>query len=256
MCILFFAYKVHPKYDFIFLGNRDEFTNRPTLNSHFWDTYPNILAGIDLEKGGTWAGVTKEGRVAFLTNYRDPSLPSTAPLSRGFLTRDFLIQGGSPLSYLENIQTNQSKYNGFNLIVGTLNDLWFYSNIENEIRPIKPGLYGLSNALLNTPWFKVDRGKKRLAALLDTDFTVEQLFDILDDTEVPPDGKLPKTGVPLEMERLLSTIHIDSPAYGTRSKTVILMTNKGELQFYEKALEPKGNWALATYQFNVHMEHP
>lgn len=250
MCTLLFAYKVHPKYDFVFLGNRDEFKSRPFIGAHFWESHPNVLGGIDLEKGGTWAGITKEGRIAFLTNYRDPSLQRDSTLSRGYLTRDFLVNSVSPKKYLQEIQLQQTAYNPFNLVVGTLNDLWFYSNVENQIRPIQPGIYGLSNALLDTSWFKVNKAKRRLAHLLNTDFSVDQLFDILDDTEVPPDVDLPQTGVPLETERMLSTIHIDTPTYGTLIKTIILVTSQRKVCFYEKLFSNEEHWQLTTYTFD------
>ncbi|MCC5909786.1 MAG: NRDE family protein [Clostridiaceae bacterium] len=249
MCTVLFAYKIHPKYDLIFLGNRDEFKDRPTAKADFWESHPNILAGIDLEQGGTWAGISKEGSIAFLTNYRDLSKEKNSSLSRGYLTRDFLINAVSPLQYLQEVQLQHTDYNPFNLVVGTLKELWYYSNMENKIKSIEPGLYGLSNALLNTCWFKVEKAKNRLSYLLKTDFSIEDLFDILDDTETPSDEELPQTGVPLETERLLSTIHIDSPTYGTRSKTVILVSTEGEVSFYEKNLDDQGQWSLNTHSF-------
>lgn len=251
MCTLLFAYKLHPNYRFIFLGNRDEFKSRPALKAHFWESHPNVLAGIDLEKGGTWTGITQEGRFAFITNYRDFSIPRNSILSRGYLTRDFLVHSVDPLKYLQDLKLHKSNYDPFNLIVGNPDNLWFYSNIEDMIRPIKPGIYGLSNALLDTPWYKVSKAKKRFAQLLATDFSSDQLFEILDDTEIAPDEVLPKTGVPLDTERMLSTIHIDTENYGTRFKTVILVDNDGKVQFYEKALNEVGHWELSTYTFKI-----
>lgn len=250
MCTILFAYKAHPKFDFVFLGNRDEFKKRSSLGAHFWLSHPNLLAGLDSEKGGTWTGITKEGRIAFLTNYRDPLLQKESTLSRGYLTRNFLISSVSPKRYLQDIQLQRTSYNPYNLVVGNFNELWFYSNVENHIRTIKPGIYGLSNALLNTPWFKVRKAKSRLTHLLNTDFSLDQLFDILDDTEVPPDEELPKTGIPLETERMLSTIYIDTPIYGTLFKTVILVTTQGNVYFYEKTFSNDGHWHLSTYNFD------
>lgn len=251
MCTLLFAYKMHPKYDLIFLGNRDEFKSRPSKSADFWSSHPNVLGGIDLEQGGTWTGITGEGRLAFITNYRNPSLKIESALSRGYLTRDFLTSSISPEEYLQAIQLKASAYNPFNLVVGTINDLWFYSNVENEIRQIKAGVYGLSNGLLDTPWYKVKKGKARLAKLLSTYFSIEDIFEILDDTEVPPDKDLPETGVPIETERMLSSIHIDSQSYGTIFKTIILITPQGNVSFYEKLLKSDGDWQLNNYSFNI-----
>lgn len=250
MCTYLFAYKNHPKYNFIFLGNRDEYNNRPSLRTNFWASHPNVLAGIDLEKGGTWAGITKEGRMAFVTNYRDFSMPRNSILSRGYLPREFLISSISPLKYLQDIQLHQTVYDPFNLIVGTQNELYYYSNIENQIRLIQPGIYGLSNALLDTPWFKVKKAKDRFSRLLNTNFSVNQLFDILDYTEVSPDEELPHTGLSLDKEKALSSIYIDTPTYGTQYKIVILISTSGEVRFYEKAVSGKGCWDLNTFVFN------
>jgi len=247
------AYKFHPQYNFIFLGNRDEYKDRPSNAAHFWPACPNLLAGVDLSKGGTWTGITKEGRLAFVTNYRDFSIPSqVASISRGALTRGFLVNPvTAPLAYLQAIQEQRQAYDPFNLIVGTRNGLYYYSNIENQIRTIQPGVYGLSNALLDTPWFKVNKAKQRLANLLATNFEVPQLFDILADTEAPPDEALPQTGLTLELERALSSIYVDIDNYGTQFQTVILVSTSNEVQFYEKALVGGNSWQLSKFTFNL-----
>jgi len=252
MCTMLMAYKFHPEYNFIFLGNRDEYKDRPSRAAHFWPAYPNLLAGADLSKGGTWTGITKEGRLAFVTNYRDFSIPSQdATISRGSLTRDFLVNPAAPLEYLQDIQGQRQAYDPFNLIVGTHKALYYYSNIENQILTIQPGVYGLSNALLDTPWFKVKKAKQRLASLLATDFEVPQLFDILADTEVPPDEALSQTGLTLELERALSSIYVDIDNYGTQFQTVILVSISNEVQFYEKALVGGNSWQLSKFTFNL-----
>jgi uncharacterized protein with NRDE domain len=252
MCTILFAYKTHPEYDFIFLGNRDEFRNRPSKEAHFWSTHPNVLAGIDLEKGGTWTGVSKEGRIAFLTNHRDGSILEKRKVSRGNLTRDFLTGNMSPLNYLMDIQNNREDYDPFNLVVGSQDELYFYSNIENKISIVKPGVYGLSNAFLDTPWYKVEKAKNRFMDLLDTDFSVDQLFEILSDTEKPPVEELPDTGVSLEWEKTLSSICIDTPEYGTQFKTVMLFDNNKKVQFHEKIYDNKGSWNDNNSIFNIY----
>ncbi len=251
MCTLLFAYKTHPKYDFIFIGNRDEFKNRPSLEAHFWKSHPDLLAGMDCEKGGTWTGITKKGRIAFLTNYRDPTLKKEVGLSRGMLTLNYLADRMPPEEYLKSVQLQHADYSPFNLVVGNPRELWFYSNVENKIIPLAKGIYGLSNALLDTPWYKLTKAKNRFAQLLKEEPSVEGLFDILDDTETPADDKLPETGVPLEIERMLSSIHIDTPDYGTQFKTVILITREGRVEFHEKHLVEKDRCILTSFSFNI-----
>lgn len=243
MCTMVFAYKTHPEYDFIYIGNRDEFKNRPSIGAHFWETDPRVIAGMDLEKGGTWAGMTIEGKMAFLTNFREPHLKKDGLYSRGFLTRDFLLGDMSPTAYLKSIKTNHNAYDPFNLVLGSLDALWFYSNMNNRTSKIVPGIHGLSNAFLNTPWYKVVKAKERLSELIYKDFIIEELFSILDDREIPPDSLLPDTGVPKDLERTLSTIHIDTPTYGTLFKTAILIRKDGLVTYYEKKLESTGRFS-------------
>lgn len=240
MCTMVFAYKMHPEYDFIYIGNRDEFKTRPSIGAHYWEEDSKVIAGMDLEKGGTWAGMTTSGRMAFLTNYREPHLKKDGLYSRGFLTKNFLLSDMTPQAYLATIKTHHSAYDPFNLIVGSLGDLWFYSNMNNKTAKIGPGIHGLSNAFLDTPWYKVVKAKERLSELIYKDFVIEELFSILDDKEIPPDSLLPNTGVPMELERTLSTIHIDTPTYGTMYKTAILIRKDGQVTFYERELKSSG----------------
>ncbi|SHK17570.1 Uncharacterized conserved protein, contains NRDE domain [Anaerobranca californiensis DSM 14826] len=254
MCTILFAYKVHRKYPFIFLGNRDEFKNRETKPSHFWQDNPKVLAGIDLLKGGTWTGITKGGKIAFITNYRDFRVEKKSPLSRGDLVRQYLIGSENPKEYLELVRNEGKKHNLFNLVVGDQKSFYYYSNVTDKIIEIQRGIHGLSNALLNTPWPKVVRGKEALSTIINGEFTVDQLFEILADQTIPPDRDLPDTGTTLEIERMLSTIHIDTPSYGTRVKTVILIDQKGEVQFYEKFLSKDNFWELREYKFIMDSE--
>ena len=233
MCTILFANHVHPEYPLIFLGNRDEFKSRQSKKAHFWEDDSNIFAGRDLVACGTWTGVTRTGRIAFLTNHRQVPLKRDGPKSRGDLTERYLKGKESPENFLKKVQKEKELYAPFNLVVGTIEDLWFYSNIENEIKQISPGVHGLSNALLDSPWYKVEKAKKRLADALDESPDIQHLFEILNDTEVPEDGKLPDTGIPLELERTLSSIHIDTPEYGTVFKTIILVDQNGNHMIYE-----------------------
>ncbi len=176
MCLIFTAINYHPVYKLIIAANRDEFYARKTAAANYWTDYPNVLGGRDLEAGGTWMGMTKGGKISMLTNYRDPlHIKSNAP-SRGFLVADFLEKNVDPASYLKAIEP--SKYNGFNLIMGDVDNLWYVSNYKEGITKLENGLYGLSNHLLDTPWPKVVRGKKKLAPILGkSNITSEELMN-------------------------------------------------------------------------------
>ncbi|MBX9974356.1 NRDE family protein [Cytobacillus firmus] len=226
MCLILFAYKVHPVYKLIVAANRDEFYKRPTAPAHFWEDHPAILAGRDLSKMGTWMGVTKNGQFAALTNYRNPNEVTDGKRSRGDLVADFLKGSASPADFMEIASEHRSCYPGYNLLAGNLEELFYYSNVEDRIEQLEPGVYGVSNHVLNTGWPKVEKGKEGLSKLIDHasgNFT-EDLFTLLQNADPAPDDMLPKTGVSLEWERILSPLFIKSEGYGTRSSTVMLMS--------------------------------
>jgi uncharacterized protein with NRDE domain len=236
VCLILFAYKVHPKYKLIVAANRDEFLNRPTAPAHFWDDEPHILAGRDLEKMGTWMGVTKSGRFAALTNYRDPGENTVGKRSRGELVTDFLKCQDTAEVFLRKAADRQLDYPGYNLLVGDVNEIFYYSNVGDSLQRVEPGIHGVSNHLLNTDWPKVQRGKAGLASIIEEDHSVmvEQLFDHLENADPAPDETLPSTGVTIEWEKLLSPMFIKSEKYGTRSSTVVLM-NDEEILFEERS---------------------
>jgi len=255
MCLILFSYDNHPRYRLVFAANRDEFYMRPTLPMAFWKERPEILGGLDLQGGGTWMGVTRSGRIAAITNYRDPaSLKNGAP-SRGLLVSDYLTGTANPARYLEKLKPTGHLYNGYNLIAIDPDTLAYYGNRSGGIRLINPGTYGLSNHLLNTPWPKVERGKKALVKLLETDASPdpEAIFSILADRTPPDDSRLPDTGVGIEWERLLSPLFIAGKDYGTRSSTVILWERTGKLDLWERTFEPGSGEAVAgeTRQFTI-----
>jgi len=235
MCLINFAYKIDPVYRLILSANRDEFYKRPTAQAGFWEDASNILAGRDLEKMGTWMGVTKNGRFAALTNYREPAKENKQLRSRGELVSKFLQFNENPEDYLDNIQENREHYPGFNLLVGNQDALYYYSNVENEIKLLQPGLYGLSNSLLDTPWPKVRKGKEGLQSCLNKagEKLTECLFSSLQYADPAADSELPSTGVSIEWERKLSPLFIRTPEYGTRSSTVLYMKNE-EVKFVER----------------------
>ena len=241
MCLVLFAYKVHPKYKLIVAANRDEFYQRPTAPAHFWEDDSNILAGRDLEKMGTWMGVTKKGRFAALTNYRDPSEVTEGKRSRGELVANALQYNGDIKEYMQSLGENNDGYPGYNLLAGDGDELYYYSNIGRELLEVTPGIYGVSNHLLNTEWPKVQVGKAGLSEIINTNLAdfVEPLFTLLQKSEQAPDDRLPKTGVSLEFERMLSPMFIKSENYGTRSSTVLLKTDK-EIHYVERVFSNNG----------------
>jgi uncharacterized protein with NRDE domain len=235
MCLILFAYKVHPKYKLMVAANRDEFYQRPTAPVHFWEDDSGILAGRDLEKMGTWMGVTKSGRFAALTNYRNPREVTEGKRSRGELVANALLYKGDIKGYMECLVKNNDWYPGYNLLAGDGDGLYYYSNMGKELIAITPGIYGVSNHLLDTEWPKVQAGKEGLAAILNSNQEdyVEPLLTLLQKADQAPDEKLPQTGVSLELERMLSPMFIKSEGYGTRSSTVMLMSEQ-EIQYVER----------------------
>ncbi len=235
MCLIAFAYHVHPDYRLVLAANRDEFYKRPTAPLDFWQDHPTLLAGRDLQQQGTWMGITPKGRIAAITNYRDPqNIKSEAP-SRGHLISDFLLSAAAPDRYLESIQRTAERYNGFNLIVGDTTGLFYFSNHAEAVQKIEPGIHGLSNHLLDTPWPKVERCKRRLENILQTrnSISTDRIWELLTDQTPAPDNRLPITGVDPAWERALSPIFIASPGYGTRCSSIITINRQGLIHFSE-----------------------
>lgn len=238
MCLILLAYDQHPRFRFIMAANRDEFYARPTAPAQFWDDYPYIFAGRDLKQMGTWMGVTKNGGVAALTNYRERPSADPRLKSRGELVSRYLIDQVPPLDYLHQIKGMDDQYQGYNLIIGDRSSLYYYSNRNKEIVPMKQGVHGLSNHLLNTPWPKVEKGKQGLRQLLSAEHVdPERLFQLLADSEPAKDDELPDTGVGLGWERTLSPLFIRSADYGTRSSTVLLIDRQDHVCFVERTFK-------------------
>ncbi|HEX8288854.1 MAG TPA: NRDE family protein [Pyrinomonadaceae bacterium] len=238
MCVIFFAYKYHPEYPLILLANRDEYFSRATERAKNWDDFPLIMAGRDLVGGGTWLGVTEQGRFAAVTNYREPFAVKSAR-TRGALVADFLKSDESAETYLKNIWKIKNEFSGFNLLLGEINnqksEIFYFSNRSNEITRLEKGLYGLSNHLLDTPWQKVIKGKAVLAEILkDEKFFKESFFELLSDESLADDEKLPDTGIGYEKEKLLSAIFIKTPIYGTRCSTVLTFDKDNRIHFEER----------------------
>ncbi|MEX1211791.1 MAG: NRDE family protein [Balneolaceae bacterium] len=250
MCLIVFSYKQHPTYDLIFAANRDEFYSRPTKEAHFWEEHPHVLAGKDLQSGGTWMGITTSGTFSAVTNYRDLSMIKKDAPSRGHLVLDYLVNGGDPETYLDNVDRKANRYNGFNLLAGTTEKLMYYSNKVHEPVRLDPGLYGLSNHLLNTSWPKVEQTREDLRlAIEEEEITEERLFDLLKRDVRAPDEKLPNTGLPRELERAVSSVFIKTEMYGTRSSTILLIDKSGHVTFIERRYGPGVNEEEETSNF-------
>jgi uncharacterized protein with NRDE domain len=239
MCLLFFSYRSTPGYRLVVAANRDEFLARPTAPLDFVDTEKTLLAGRDLQGGGTWLGITAGLKFAAITNFRDPAANRADAPSRGEILMDYLHGDTAAGPYLQALATRASRYNGFNLILGDAADLYYFSNKKGMPRKLAPGFYGLSNHLLDTAWPKVVRGKELLRPHMVETSEIDplRLLELLQDNSSPPDDMLPDTGAGLEWERLLGPIFIDSPTYGTRSSAVITVTDGGAITFTEKRVD-------------------
>ena len=233
MCLILFAWQQHPRYPLVLAANRDEFRQRPSEPLAFWPDAPSVLAGRDRVAGGTWLGLTLSGRFAALTNVRDPNPQRPDAPSRGTLVSGFLLGLQSAEDYLADLRQRAGDYNGFNLLLGDAGGLYYFSNYGDAPLRLKPGLYGLSNAALDRPWPKVERGKKRLAeALARPRFAT--LFELLCDRTQPADQALPDTGIGLQRERQFAPIFIDGEHYGTRSSSVLRLSADGVAELAER----------------------
>jgi uncharacterized protein with NRDE domain len=242
MCLILAALDAHPDYTLIVAANRDEFYDRPTAPAAFWPEHPRILGGRDLRAGGTWLAIDRSGRFAAVTNYRQGEREPPAARSRGLLVSDYLSSEIDATGYVARVEREGAEYNGFNLLAGDARELHWVSNREGRPRRLGPGIYGLSNHLLDTPWPKVTAGKSGLEALLGGGGTdlVSGLFALLSDSTQVRDDALPHTGIGLAWERLLSSAFIATTDYGTRSSTVLLVGRDGSMTFVERSFGPSG----------------
>ncbi len=252
MCLITFAYRVHPVYKLIVVANRDEFFERPTQTAHWWEEYPQMLAGKDLKSKGSWLGVTKTGRFAALTNFREGMTLKPNTPSRGELVTDFLTKSINQNAYLEQVHEKGDAYNGYNLLTFDGINMGYTSNQGIEPTILNSGIYGLSNHLLDTPWIKVQKAKQNLTRLMTlTDFSVEEAFKMMQDDVKVEDVDLPDTNIPKDLERMLSSMFIKSPNYGTRCTTIVLIDYEGYVTFEERSFVPKHRTKIA---FSVDVE--
>ena len=247
MCLIAIAWQAHPAFPLVVAANRDEWRDRPAAPAHWWSDHPRLLAGRDLQAGGTWMGITRGGRFAAVTNFRDPSDRRSTALSRGTLVAQFLSGDDEPARYLAQLAGRAAQYNGFNLLVGDARSLCYFGSREGEVRAVEPGVHALSNHLLDEPWPKVSKARSALRESVgDGD---APLFAMLSDATAAPDAELPDTGVGLERERMLSPALIRGADYGTRTSTV-LRASGASARFEERTRDAAGAvTGTATFEF-------
>jgi len=242
MCLIVFALDRHPRYKLILAINRDEFFERPTRAAEFWPDAPQVLAGRDLQRGGTWFGVSSCGRVAAVTNFREPHGGLAHSKSRGMLVFDYLNGSDGAEEYLERISADADSYGGFNLLLGDAGRLFHFSNRGAGSTAVSPGIHGLSNHLLDTSWPKVVTARQRLGLLLQKEeLQPEELLKLVSDSRPFPDRLLPDTGVGLERERMLSPLFISGDDYGTRASTLLMIDRENRVMFHERSYDNRQN---------------
>jgi uncharacterized protein with NRDE domain len=263
MCLLVFAWRSHPDYPLILVGNRDEFYTRRTRPAAWWGQAVSLLAGHDEEAGGTWLGITRRGRFAALTNVRAPTERNPHAPSRGTLVLSALQAPQRGGEWLEAHAPRTAAYNGFNLLVGDIlpaagdadgSGLHYYSNrLDQPPQSLAPGIYGLSNGFLDTPWPKVTRAVGAFACAIASSVALEPLVRLMEPREAARDSELPATGVPLDWERALSAIQIRANGYGTRATTVLTVRNDSLVTFFERTFDPDEpeRWSDRHFEFMV-----
>ena len=252
MCLLAVAWHVHPAYRLVVAANRDEFYARDTQPAHHWSDHPEVFAGRDVRAGGTWMGVTADGRFAALTNVRGgvlvPEDGAPPPPSRGSLVSDYLSGEMNAATYVESVAAMAEQYSGFNLLVADQDQLWWCSN-HSEPQQLGPGVYGLSNASLDTPWPKTTAATTAMRAALsqpDAATMEAALFAAMADRTLPPMDDVPRSDLPeseMPAERLqrLAACMVITDDYGTRASSVVTIDQAGLVSMEERTLDSTGN---------------
>jgi uncharacterized protein with NRDE domain len=252
MCLILIAWQGHAKHRCVIAANRDELHSRPTAAAQWWPSQPPILAGRDLSAGGTWLGMARTGRFAALTNYRGTTERRTDAPSRGTLVASILSSPDSIFQTLEYLRRVSGDYNGFNLLFSDGERLAVYESMRGAGRELEPGIYGLSNDLLDTPWPKVQTAKSRLSQALSNLETADPVLALLRDDSIAPDDQLPRTGISLEWERLLSSAFVRAPDYGTRCSTVVRIDERRRACFDEWSWDATGaQTGMVSLQFDL-----
>ena len=248
MCLIVLAWRARSELPLVVAANRDEWRDRPAEPAHWWPDHPDLLAGRDLQAGGTWMGITRNARFAAVTNFRDPAERRTTAKSRGALVTEYLLGRESPAQFLAGLAARSREYNGFNLILGDGASLFYFGSREGVPRAIEPGVHGLSNHLLDEPWPKVVRGRQRMEAALASPEPAPALFELLAARDGPRDEELPNTGVGIAWERRLAHALITGEDYGTRASTVMTVSSAGAVHFAERSIDAFGNPVAETVQ--------
>lgn len=236
MCLILFALNKNSKYKLIIAANRDEYFNRPTINAAYWEENNSILGGRDINSGGTWIGINKNGRFIAITNFRDPKNENPNAKSRGELSKRFLFNTENVSDFITDISKSRTEYNGFNLLLSddAFSSMYHYSNISNINSKVENGIHGLSNHLIDTPWPKIETGKTELLKIIESEsIDLDNLLEILKSDKKAPDELLPSTGISYDLEKKLSSVFISMNGYGTRCSTIILVDKANNLSFLE-----------------------
>jgi uncharacterized protein with NRDE domain len=240
VCLIALAWRARADLPLVVAANRDEWRERPTQAAHWWKEHPELLAGKDLRAGGTWMGITRAGRFAAVTNFRDPSDKRSTARSRGALVTEFLLGSDTPARFLSELAARAHEFNGFNVIVGDGASLLYFGSRENVARPVEPGIHALSNHLLDEPWPKVVRARRHMEDAMAVAEPAAQLFEMLSEQGLADDQALPDTGVGIAWERRLSSALITGEDYGTRASTVMTLAADGEVDFEERTRDANG----------------
>lgn len=256
MCLVLLNHKEHPVYPLIVAANRDEWYDRPAAPAHIWEQPLGMVAGKDLTAGGTWLGLSPSGRFAALTNVRRPDVPPPdGALSRGRIVKELLDETKPWEETLESLASNPNRYPLYNVVAGIPGRLVYETNqVPGSFREIPPGTHGLSNAMLDTPWPKVERGIELLSRFAEDVCPInpDDLFDVLSEAEPFPEEQLPNTGVGPELEQSLSPLFIRMNGYGTRCQTVILIDRDGRATFIERTFLNGAFTGEAKITFQIH----
>lgn len=260
MCLILLAVAHHPAYPLVVAANRDERHDRPSAVAAYWDDAPQVLAGRDLEAGGTWLGIDRSGRFAAVTNFRQPGAARSGRESRGRLVADYLRGDTRPLAYLRRVRAERDRYDGFSLLLGDVSTLYYYCNREDAApRRLAPGIYGLGNGRLDEDWPKVTYGKRALAALLESapPLATEDLLAILADGRQSPGIDLPDTGGRRPAELHLAPLFITGAEYGTRCSTALVIGRSGRVEFLERSFDGQARAvATARHRFELAAVNP
>ncbi|WP_075350239.1 NRDE family protein [Algoriphagus marinus] len=236
MCLAAISWQVNPNFPLVISANRDEFFERPTQGLHRWES--GFFGGKDLRSGGTWLGFHPNGRWALLTNFRDFNSRKVAKISRGKLVQDWLETNLEAENYLQEIQKNQEQYEGFNLLVSDGQSLWYLSNYSPKIQKLSPGIYGLSNGLLNESWPKTELAINQLKDIMKGEPDENSLLSSLKSTQTYDFENLPKTGVPIDMEIGLSAQLVRiGESYGTVSALAVVQEASGLVRMKERQFQ-------------------